>query len=149
MTRGPRQGISGDLAHESARDGINRPVAHRSSEIVPPILHIDRVLERRWWKNRSANGMWQSHPTKAPQLQVAVGRAGTDQVRCQGASLVKRPPVSIHGQVIGRNRRNSLIPVLSYCCSLAVAIVTADLSPASRPGRQGEIEAATACTCKI
>lgn len=28
---------------------------------------------------------------------------------------------------------NSLIPVLSYCCSLAVAIVTTDLSP--RPSR--------------
>lgn len=35
--------------------------------------------------------------------------------------------------LIGRNRRNSLTPVLSYCCSLAVVIVTADLPP--RPSR--------------
>lgn len=49
-----------------------------------------------------------------------------------GASLVKQLPDSIRGQVIGRNGCNSLIPFLSYCCSLAVAIVTADLSPACR-----------------
>lgn len=69
---------------------------------------------------------------------AASGGRWQEQIMC-GASLFEKPPASIHGQVIGRNRRNSLIPVLSYCCSLAVAvaIVTADLSPTVFPSLAG------------
>lgn len=114
MTRGKRQGISGDLAHESARDGINRPLVHRSSGLVPPILHIypgtrEEMLQKSLGERHVA--------VTSDKGSAASGGRWQEQIMC-GASLFEKPPASIHGQVIGRNRRNSLIPVLSYCCSL-------------------------------